>query len=176
MDCESKNYARHLLRRRLLRPEFLPGHDEHRQSGHDHRLWWAWFTEYEQPHHSASDDGLGSDLLEKPKVRSAPVLHPVFLPESCSMVCGHWQAKGRASQHGLRGGPLRVAFNARLRRLQMIRASHKRKQSCGSVCRWSAGATHGTPVRSSNDGLGMDVSLACRVRDSRVNKGAAHGG
>ena len=38
---------------------FFPGHHEYHQSGHDHRVWRAWFAKHKQPRHSANTRSIG---------------------------------------------------------------------------------------------------------------------
>jgi MFS family permease len=104
---------RGLLRRRRLRTQFLPGHNEHHKSRREYRLRRPRFTEYKQSRHSAGHVRLAADFLEERETRRAAVLHAIFLSHSRALVCGSGRSQECASQHGLCRRSLRFAVNFR---------------------------------------------------------------
>ena len=63
--------------------------------------------------YSAGHIRLDHNLLEKSNLRSAADLHPVFLPDTCPLVCSSRRSQECASQHGLLRSPLRSADHVR---------------------------------------------------------------
>lgn len=113
MESERKGGVRRLLRRGLLRTEFLHGHHEHYTPWNDYWLWRPRFAEYKQSRHPAGHVRLATDFLEEREIWRAAVLHTVFLSKPRSLVCSSRQSQERASKHGLRRHPLRFAVNVR---------------------------------------------------------------
>src|ERR1700688_3822572 len=113
MECKREGGLCRLLRRGLLRTEFLRRHCKYRAARNHYWVWRTRLSQHQQPRHSAGDLRLASDILKTKKVWSAAVIRPIFLPDSRSLVRSSRKSQKRAPQHGLLRPSLRIAVDFR---------------------------------------------------------------